>query len=125
MNEIVSSYVFVALTIALSVYCQLVMKWQVNIEGPAPEEGLPIIRYIIRVLRNPWIASGWIAAIFSALTWMAALSKLDLSHAYPFMALNFVFVALLSGSLFHEPITMRRMLGTTIIVLGLIISSQG
>jgi len=46
------------------------------------------------LLLNPWIISGLAAALLASVTWMAAMTRLPLSHAYPFTTLAFVLVML-------------------------------
>lgn len=53
----------------------------------------------------PFIISGFAAAFIAALCWMAAMTKFDLSYAYPFMSIPFIFVLFLSAFFFQEPIT--------------------
>ena len=56
---------------------------------------------------------------------MAAMTKLQLSHAYPFMSLAFVLVLIFSGVFFQEPITTPKIIGIALVVAGLIVGSQG
>ena len=53
------------------------------------------------------------------------MSKFQLSHAYPFMALNFVIVLGLSAWLFHEPMSLTRLAGVALICIGTVIAAQG
>lgn len=53
------------------------------------------------------------------------MTKLELSHAYPFMSLSFVFVLVLSGFFFHESITLPKLLGGLLIMVGIIVGVQG
>ena len=53
------------------------------------------------------------------------MTKLPLSHAYPFTTLAFVLVMVLSGVIFHEAITPLKMAGAALVVLGIIVGSQG
>jgi len=72
------------------------------------------------------IFSGFAAAFLASLVWMAAITKFDLSHAYPFMSLNFVVVLLLSGWLLNEePVTLQKVLGIALIVLGTVVAARG
>lgn len=118
-------YLYVALTIGLTVYGQLVLKWQMNIAGPAPEIGVDKFLFLTRLLLNPWVLSGFAAAFLASFSWMAAMTRLDLSHAYPFMSANFVVVLLLSAMLFNEPLTPLKVLGLALIVAGIVVGSQG
>ena len=56
---------------------------------------------------------------------MAAMTKFEISHAYPFMSLNFVLVLLLSAVFFNETITLLKVAGLALIILGIIVGSQG
>lgn len=62
---------------------------------------------MIRLLENPWVASCFLAAFLGAWTWMIALTRFDLSYAYPFTSLTFVLILLLSAMLFREPLLLR------------------
>lgn len=119
------SYVYVFLTILLTVYGQLVIKWQVAAAGVFPAEPGDKFLFLARLLLNPWIISALAAALAAAVAWMAAMTKLDLSHAYPFTSLAFVLVTLFSVWLFHEPVTTPKIAGLVLIVSGIIIGSQG
>lgn len=116
---------YVFLTIFLTIYGQLIIKWQVVSTGAAPELGLDKITYLAKLIINPWVLSGLIAAFMAGLSWMLAISKLQLSYAYPFISLTFVFVLLFSSFLFYEPLTWHKVIGLAFIILGVSISAQG
>ncbi len=119
------SYVYIAMTILFTVYGQVVLKWQVTLAGPMPDQGGDRITFLLGMLLKPWVLSGFAAAFVASIAWMAAISKFDLSYAYPFMSLNFVLVLALSGFLFHEPLTTPKLIGLCLIILGIVIGSQG
>jgi len=81
--------------------------------------------FLLKLLINPWIFSGFVAAFLASLAWMAAMTKFDISHAYPFMSLNFVLVILAGGLLFHEAITAYKLMGLGLIVAGIVVGSKG
>jgi drug/metabolite transporter (DMT)-like permease len=119
-----SAYAFVATTVLLTVYGQLIIKWQTGKAGVFPDAFSDRVSYLGHFLINPWVISSLTAAVVAALAWIAALSHLDLSRAYPFVSASFVLVLALSGLIFHETITVSKVLGATLIVLGLVIGSQ-
>ena len=60
----------------------------------------------------------------AALAWIVAISRSNLSFAYPFMALAVVLVLLLSGVIFQEEIPMNRWIGVALVCLGILVASR-
>jgi multidrug transporter EmrE-like cation transporter len=119
------SYFYVACTVLLTVYGQIIIKWQVLAAGAFPESPGEKALFLGRLLINPWIVSALAAALAAAVTWMAAMTRLDLSHAYPFLSSVFVLVPLFSILLFNEPLTSPKVIGLALIVTGIIVGGQG
>ena len=119
-----SGYILITLTVLLTVYGQLVLKWQSSMFGPLPA-GVPgKLAYLGQMLLNPWVISGLGAAFAASLCWMLALRKLPLSTAYPFTAASFVLVLLFAVVLFNEPVTLGKVLGTAMIVGGILVMAM-
>jgi multidrug transporter EmrE-like cation transporter len=55
---------------------------------------------------------------------MAAVSRFEISRIYPFMALNFLIVGIAAAPLFGETLTLSKVAGLVLVVLGLLVSSQ-
>lgn len=112
-------------TILITVYGQLIVKWRVSQAGSLPV-GLPNqAAFFTRLLFDPWMISVILVTPLAALSWFAAMTKYELSYAYPFMSLAFVLVLILSAIFFHEAVTVPKVLGLVLVVAGLIIASQG
>lgn len=124
MNAL-TSYVMVLLTVLLTVYGQLVLKWRVIAAGLPPDDGPGKLKFYLVLLGNPWVLSAFAAAFAAALCWMTAMMKLDINKAYPFMALNFILVGLLAVPLFGESMTWPKIGGLVLVVAGLVLTSQG
>jgi multidrug transporter EmrE-like cation transporter len=118
------NYVYVLATIVLTVFGQLVIKWQVSKAGGLPVATGARFVFLLRLLVNPWIAGALVAALVAALSWMAAMTRLELSFAYPFMSLSFVLVLVLSALMLGEPLTLYKVVGMALVVIGLIVSSR-
>lgn len=118
-----ASYLLVGLTITFTVYGQLAIKWQVLRAGALPEGWIPKFAFLLRLLLNPWVISALAAAFLAAMCWMGAMTRLQLSQAYPFMALTFILVTLLAGVFFSEPVSLPKLAGLALVVLGLIVGS--
>lgn len=117
------SYLFVAMTILFTVYGQLVLKWQTSLAPPSTQGHL--VAYVVGMLLRPWVLSGLAAAFLASACWIAAVSRFPLSKVYPFMALNFVFVAVLAAPFFGEPLSSPKLIGLGLVVSGLIVISHG
>lgn len=117
------AYLFITLTILLTVYGQLVLKWQVGLHSHLLNGPLSATN-IVTLLLKPWVISGFAAAFGASICWMAAINRLPLSRAYPFMSMNFVIVVLLAAWLFQERLDAYKLVGTLIIVAGVVVLSR-
>lgn len=119
------AYSLVLATVLLTVYGQFVLKLQVTKAGSLPDSLYAKGFYVLRLLLNPWVISAFAAAFAASIAWIMALSKLPLSHAYPMTALTFVLVVFGSAVILSEPITLLKAVGLLLIILGIIVGSQG
>jgi drug/metabolite transporter (DMT)-like permease len=117
-------FLYIALTIAFTVYGQLVIKWQVNEAGEFPPDTGEKILFIIKLLLTPWVISSFASAFVASLFWMAAMTQFDISFAYPFMSLSYVIVMVLSISFMGEKFMWSKVIGTLVIILGLFIVTR-
>ncbi len=115
----------VASTVLLTSYGQVVLKWQAGKVQAPPFAFMQVWPDIFQLLVRPWVMSAFVAAFGASLCWMLALSKLELSRAYPFMALSFLIVSMAAVPLFGEVLTGPKLIGLAFIVAGLVILSQG
>ena len=76
---------------------------------------------IVSMFLHPLVFLGLLMYGLSTIFWLIALSQKDLSYVYPFIALTFIIVLLLSKFLLHENVGIYRIVGTLIIIAGLII----
>lgn len=56
--------------------------------------------------------------------WVWALRYVDISKAYPYFALGFVFVPLLGGWMFGEVLSFRYAIGVALIIAGVVMTSS-
>jgi drug/metabolite transporter (DMT)-like permease len=76
------------------------------------------------VLLNPYVLLGFVMYGLSAFFWLIALSKKDLSFVYPFISLTYILVLVLSSLVLKESIGANKLVGTLIIIVGLIIIAR-
>lgn len=56
---------------------------------------------------------------------MLAMTRLDISYAYMFISMVFVLVPSAGYLFFNEPVTSAKIIGSSLIVLGVIVVSLG
>ena len=119
----VPGWIYIAAVVLLTVYAQLVIKWQVGTSGTGDAAATRLVG-LLRLLANPWVISAFVAAGVAALCWMLALTHYELSKAYPFVGLTFVVVLLAGPLFFGEALTIPKVAGTLLVVSGLAIAAQ-
>lgn len=118
------AWLCVAGTIGLTVYGQLIVKWRIARLGHLPPSISAKLTYLVNLLADPWVLSAFGAAFLAALCWMAALSRLEISRAYPFMGLSFVIILLLSSPLFGEALTPAKVIGVALVIAGIAVGAS-
>jgi len=119
------SYFFVALTVLFTVLGQIAIKWAVVQSGQLPSGLYEKTAFVGKMLLNGWVIFGLASAFIASVTWILAMTRLPLSHAYPFVATSFILILVLSNLVFSEPITPLKLAGVTLIFFGIVIGSQG
>jgi multidrug transporter EmrE-like cation transporter len=100
------------------------LKWRISGVGSLPDDFADKVFFLFNLLFDPWIFSGFISAFIASFFWMAAMTKFEISFAYPFMSSAFVLVLLFSAILFQEQVTIHKVIGLVLIVTGIFITSR-
>lgn len=119
-----SGLVFIFLTIVLTVAGQLLVKHGMTQIGKAPSDASQLPMFMLKAIFHPPNFFGLASAVLAATCWMGALSRCDLSFAYPFMALAIVLVLALTPALFGEHVSAKQWIGVGIVCVGLWIGSR-
>ena len=76
---------------------------------------------MVSAATSPWILLGLAVFGVSAIAWLAALSRVPLSVAYPFNALGYLVILTASILILHERANVMTWLGSLLVVSGLVI----
>lgn len=68
-------YLYIFATIGFTVYGQLILKWRISQFGALPEQAINKLKFLILLLFDPFIFSGFLAGFLASLAWMAAMTK--------------------------------------------------
>jgi multidrug transporter EmrE-like cation transporter len=118
-----SGYLYILMTSIFTVIGQLIIKWRIDsmefsLHGTAIEK----ITSVILLLFDKYIMVGLFSAMLAALFWMAALSKFNLSHAYPMsIALLTILTVAASVYILGESMSYIKIIGVSIVVIGLMV----
>jgi undecaprenyl phosphate-alpha-L-ara4N flippase subunit ArnF len=117
-------YFFIFATIFFTVYGQMILKWRLSIlQFKIPSGGIvDFVTGFAKIIIDPYILSGFIAAFVASIFWMAAMTKFEITYAYPFMSLSPALVFLLGVLFLGESFTIGKFLGLVIIVVGIIVT---
>jgi multidrug transporter EmrE-like cation transporter len=123
-SDSMRGYIYLIVMICLALYSQNVVKWQVSQAGQIPTGCLvDQLRFLVQLLMSPWVISACLATFLAGLLWMAAISLMDLSKAYPFIALIFVLMFVSGVLLFGESFSWQKLTGTLIVAVGVLVVS--
>lgn len=113
------------MTLVGTVAGQLVLKHAMGRHGAIPKDLVGAAGFIGKTLLDPLVILSLALAFGASLMWIAALSRLSLATAYPFMSLAFVGTALLSMLLLGESVSATRWIGIGVVVVGLLLVARG
>lgn len=118
-------YIYIFLTILFTVYGQIILKWRItNLNWSLDTTGgvIQIVTSYLKFLFDPLIFTGFISAFVASIFWMLAMTKFEITYAYPFMSLSPALVFLIGVLVLGETFTIGKLLGLVVIILGIIIT---
>lgn len=118
-------HLFIFATVILTVYSQLVIRWQASGAGPLPEGAGDRLGYVGALLLNPWILSAIVATFLAGVSWMLAMTRFEISYAYPFVGLTYVLVLAGGVLLFQESMSLAKLAGSALVILGIVVVARG
>ncbi|WP_372814381.1 SMR family transporter [Paenibacillus sp.] len=113
------AYMYLLLSVPLGAVGQVLMKWGAMLT-PAEVTG-SVWHRNIQMFTNAPILSGLGLYAVSVAFWICGLRSIPLSKAYPMVAGGYIIVFVLAAVIFHEPVTLPRMGGLALIVLGVLV----
>lgn len=110
--------------VALAAVGQLLLKLGLAFSSDASTVAI-LGNVIAQLLKSPMLWGGLVCYGGSTVLWMMALSMTQLNRLYPFTALTFASVMILSVVVLKEPISWVSLLGVVIVVGGLYLVVRG
>jgi drug/metabolite transporter (DMT)-like permease len=118
-NGNIQSIKILLISVAFGAVGQLTLKAGMNsVRGDAETPLQLSTDTLLRMATNPLLLLGIAIFGIGTLLWLLALSRADLSFAYPFVSLIYMAVLIGGVFLFHERIIIARIFGFAVIVTG-------
>ena len=114
--------VLILLSVLLNCAAQLCIRKGMLIIGEVSTS--TAAKSIIPMLTNFWLWVAMSCYAISILLWMAVLSKVEVSFAYPFLSIGYVVAAVVGYYCFGESLTIPRIAGIIVICLGVYLISR-
>lgn len=118
------SIVYILISVLGGAIGQLLLKRGMSLLGPLTLSLGEFTTILGGMITNPYVVGGLFVYVCSTLFWLVALSRVDLSYAYPFASLSYVIMLIVSWRLFNEDISLLRLAGTATIAIGVLLVSR-
>ena len=104
--------------VLLNAGAQLLLKAGTNSVGVFEFSRDNIVPVGWRLATEPHIVGGLACYVISVVIWVMALSRVEVSVAYPLLSIGYVVNAIAAWYLFGEAVTPMRLVGIGIIIVG-------
>ncbi len=109
----------ILLSVTISAAAQICLK--LGMSSPAVQLAISSggVGAIFTVASNPAVLGGLALYGLGAISWLFALAKVDVSQAYPFVAIGIVLTLAAGYFLLAEPVTPLRVVGVLVVIIGI------
>ena len=118
------SFSLVLAGVLLNAAAQLLLKAGTNSIGAFAFTTGNLVPVGIKVASNPFIIGGLGCYAVSVVVWIMALSRVEVSLAYPMLSIGYVVNAVAAWYLFGEALTAQRMIGIGTIIVGVFLVAR-
>lgn len=119
-----TSFLLILTGVLLNAAAQLLLKAGTHAVGAFEFSKDNILPIGLKIATQPPILGGLACYGISVVVWIMALSRVEVSVAYPMLSIGYVVTAFAAWYLFGEPLSFMKLLGMGIIILGIFIISR-
>jgi drug/metabolite transporter (DMT)-like permease len=120
-EQTIITYGLIGMSVIVGVAGQTAIKLGVeNLELLPRPSGVQVM-VLVQAIKSPLVLLGLFLYGIGAVTWILVLSRVDLSFAYPFLALNFILISATSKLILSETVPLLRWVGVLIIFVGILV----
>lgn len=119
-----NAFALILTGVLLNAVAQLALKASVNDMGAIQISFGNISPVAMRLMSEPWLWVGLFCYGISVIIWILALSRVDVSIAYPMLSIGYIVNAFAAWALFGEILSVNKILGIGVIIVGVILLSR-
>jgi len=112
------SFALVLTGVLLNAAAQLLLKAGTNAVGQFAFSAGNVLPIGWKLATEPHIVGGLTCYVVSVVVWIMALSRTEVSIAYPMLSIGYLVNAVAAWYLFGEAVTPARLLGIGVIIVG-------
>jgi multidrug transporter EmrE-like cation transporter len=118
--------ILLVLTAVMTMGANLMLRAGIDSAGGFRLDGpMQIVQGVVNLFLQPVFVIGFIAYFLASLVWFRVIATEQLSVAYPLLvSLTFTLVTAGAVIIFHEPLTLRKVVGLAAILGGIAIISM-
>jgi multidrug transporter EmrE-like cation transporter len=120
----VKELILVLIPVFIGAFGQIFLKKGMLQVGGFAIRNTNMLHKFIEIFLNPWVLTGFVFYFLSSLLWLIAISRIQLSIAYPMLSISYILVLVASWFLFNEPVTLVRWSGVAVICAGVYLISR-
>ena len=117
--------IYILISVVTGAVGQVMLKKGMLSLGPLTLTAKDLIGTALKIGTNPFVFFGLAIYVSGIIFCLVALSRVDLSFAYPFASLSYVLMMIASWIFFKENITLLRVAGSLVIIAGVWLVSRG
>jgi multidrug transporter EmrE-like cation transporter len=118
------SFALVLLGVLLNAAAQLLLKAGTNSIGQFAFSAANAIPIGVKLATEPHILGGLVCYGISVMVWIMALSRVEVSVAYPMLSIGYVVNAVAAYFLFGEAVSVQRLVGIGVIIVGVYVVAR-
>ena len=116
--------VYILISVLAGATGQILLKKGMQTMGPLTLSLDQLWSILWRIATNLYVIIGLAIYVSGTVFWLVTLSRVELSYAYPFVSLSYLFMLAASWALFGERISFVRLMGTLVVCVGVLIISR-
>ena len=116
--------VLLLIAISFSVAGEIMLKHGMNNVGVFSMQPDLLVGSLVRSFTNPFVVGGFAVIFTGSIFWLSVISRVPLSFAYPMLSLSYVIGVFAAWLILGEELSLTKLAGVGIIVVGVYVVSR-